>query len=117
MFGANFSCKISPWLATGCLSPRFMFDEIKKSAARKVDGNGPSAGGMNWLMFELLWRDFFRTYTNDCRVLTFLPILMTAASVSHRACFRFITKKCSSPKKMLESAPATASTGSLALAC
>ncbi|KAF9610959.1 hypothetical protein IFM89_026047, partial [Coptis chinensis] len=59
MFGANFSCKISPWLATGCLSPRFMFDEIKKSAARKVGGNGQSAGGMNWLMFELLWRDFF----------------------------------------------------------
>ena len=34
IFGANFSCKISPWLATGCLSPRFMFEELKKTAMR-----------------------------------------------------------------------------------
>lgn len=34
IYGANFSCKISPWLATGCLSPRYMFDELKKSATR-----------------------------------------------------------------------------------
>ncbi|GAB2281608.1 1,3-beta-glucanosyltransferase, variant 2 [Dionaea muscipula] len=34
IYGANFSCKISPWLAMGCLSPRFMFDEIKKTAPR-----------------------------------------------------------------------------------
>lgn len=37
IYGANFSCKISPWLTMGCLSPRFMFDEIKKSASRYVD--------------------------------------------------------------------------------
>lgn len=34
IYGANFSCKISPWLAMGCLSPRFMFDELKKNANR-----------------------------------------------------------------------------------
>lgn len=34
IYGANFSCKISPWLAMGCLSPRFMFDELKKTANR-----------------------------------------------------------------------------------
>lgn len=34
IYGANFSCKISPWLATGCLSPRSMFDELKKTASR-----------------------------------------------------------------------------------
>ncbi|KAI7757396.1 hypothetical protein M8C21_001925, partial [Ambrosia artemisiifolia] len=34
MYGAKFSCKISPWLAMGCLSPRYMFDELKKSASR-----------------------------------------------------------------------------------
>lgn len=34
IYGANFSCKISPWLAMGCLSPRSMFDELKKSASR-----------------------------------------------------------------------------------
>lgn len=34
IYGANFSCKISPWLAMGCLSPREMFDELKKTASR-----------------------------------------------------------------------------------
>ncbi|KAF3322775.1 blue-light photoreceptor PHR2-like protein [Carex littledalei] len=66
IYGANFSCKISPWLATGCLSPRFMFEELKKtatnviSAATASKSNTSSDNGMNWLMFELLWRDFFR---------------------------------------------------------
>ena len=31
IYGANFSCKISPWLAMGCLFPRSMFDELKKN--------------------------------------------------------------------------------------
>ncbi|KAK4482174.1 hypothetical protein RD792_009315 [Penstemon davidsonii] len=71
IYGANFSCKISPWLAMGCLSPRSMFDELKKSASsmisaasnKKYGGNGKSDTGMNWLMYELLWRDFFRFIT------------------------------------------------------
>lgn len=100
IYGANFSCKISPWLTIGCISPRSMFDEIKKTAARcafnlllfpflsqttllllekyvltieinlidrtisaaanRNDGASSADTGMNWLMFELLWRDFFR---------------------------------------------------------
>lgn len=90
IYGANFSCKISPWLAMGCLSPRSIFDELKKTATRTIsassngnDGGSPDTG-MNWLMYELLWRDFFR----------------------------FITKKYSS--KQLEAAPATACTGAFA---
>ncbi|CAA0828216.1 Blue-light photoreceptor PHR2 [Striga hermonthica] len=71
IYGANFSCKISPWLAMGCLSPRSMFDEIKKSASSMMSGasntkNGAASSndtGMNWLMYELLWRDFFRFIT------------------------------------------------------
>ncbi|XP_020204347.1 blue-light photoreceptor PHR2 [Cajanus cajan] len=94
IYGANFSCKISPWLAMGCLSPRTMYDELKKTATRAVSasvngnngGNGSSKTGSNWLMFELMWRDFFR----------------------------FITKKYSSAKKQLEAAPATACAGALA---
>lgn len=34
IYGANFSCKISPWLAMGCLSPRRMFEDLKKSTSR-----------------------------------------------------------------------------------
>ncbi|KAI3506614.1 hypothetical protein L1887_21174 [Cichorium endivia] len=67
IYGANFSCKISPWLAMGCLSPRSMFDELKKSASRTVSSSASNGkdddGGMNWLMYELLWRDFFRFIT------------------------------------------------------
>ncbi|KAD3338174.1 hypothetical protein E3N88_33695 [Mikania micrantha] len=67
IYGANFSCKISPWLAMGCLSPRSMFDELKKSASRTISAasNQKDGGdsGLNWLMYELLWRDFFRFIT------------------------------------------------------
>ncbi|KAK8521857.1 hypothetical protein V6N12_066436 [Hibiscus sabdariffa] len=71
IYGANFSCKISPWLAMGCLSPRSMLDELKKTTNRSVsatskknDGvSGSPDTGTNWLMFELLWRDFFRFIT------------------------------------------------------
>ncbi|KAL5701298.1 deoxyribodipyrimidine photo-lyase [Ranunculus cassubicifolius] len=93
IYGANFSCKISPWLAMGCLSPRFMFDELKKTATRTISAaktpkpnNGGNGDGLNWLMFELLWRDFFR----------------------------FITKKYSSPKKITDGTPVTACTGAFA---
>ncbi|XP_019056289.1 PREDICTED: blue-light photoreceptor PHR2-like, partial [Tarenaya hassleriana] len=33
VYGSNFSCKISPWLAMGCISPRSMFDELKKTVS------------------------------------------------------------------------------------
>ncbi|KAF5185722.1 Blue-light photoreceptor phr2, partial [Thalictrum thalictroides] len=67
IYGANISYKISPWLAMGCLSPQFMFDELKKTATRtiapstpKSGGFGSSGNGLNWLMCELLLWDFFR---------------------------------------------------------
>lgn len=73
LYGANFSCKISPWLALGCLSPRRMFEDLKKSAssggsmkttvAMKTSEMGSEDNGLNWLVFELLWRDFFRFIT------------------------------------------------------
>ncbi|XP_076921090.1 blue-light photoreceptor PHR2-like [Bidens hawaiensis] len=66
IYGANFSCKISPWLAVGCVSPRAVFNELKKSTSRTISAspNGKDGdSGMNWLMYELLWRDFFRFVT------------------------------------------------------
>ncbi|KAB5527425.1 hypothetical protein DKX38_021272 [Salix brachista] len=94
IYGANFSCKISPWLTLGCISPRSMLDELKKTATGTISGASNRSGGgsgspdteMNWFMFELLWRDFFR----------------------------FITKKCSAPRKQLEATPATACTSAFA---
>ncbi|KAJ0829655.1 putative (6-4)DNA photolyase [Helianthus annuus] len=67
VYGASFSCKISPWLALGCISPRAVFDELKNSASSTVSagsiGKDGGDSGMNWLMYELLWRDFFRFIT------------------------------------------------------
>lgn len=34
VYGATFSCKIVPWLTNGCISPRTMFDELKKTASK-----------------------------------------------------------------------------------
>lgn len=72
LYGANFSCKISPWLALGCLSPRRMFEDLKKSRSSagvmptlpvNTLGTGNEDHRLNWVLFELLWRDFFRFIT------------------------------------------------------
>lgn len=70
--GPTFSCKISPWLALGCISPRTVYHEMLQQLGTlgsfgssseegcAQTGQGQRALGSNWLMFELLWRDFFR---------------------------------------------------------
>ncbi|OWM78081.1 hypothetical protein CDL15_Pgr018650 [Punica granatum] len=67
IYGANFSSKIAPWLTNGCISPRTMFDELKKTASNAISAaikpNDGGDGGSNWLMNEFLWRDFFRFVT------------------------------------------------------
>jgi len=55
MVGADYSSKFSAWLALGCISPRYIYAEIKKY--EKQFGANDST---YWLVFELLWRDFFR---------------------------------------------------------
>lgn len=55
MVGADYSSKFSAWLAMGCISPRYIHTEIKKY--EKEFGANDST---YWLVFELLWRDFFR---------------------------------------------------------
>ncbi len=53
--GIAYSSKFSPWLATGALSARRVFTDLKtfESAHGANDGT-------YWLWFELLWRDYFR---------------------------------------------------------
>jgi deoxyribodipyrimidine photo-lyase len=55
MVGKNYSSKFSAWLALGCISPRTIYQEIKKYELQF--GANEST---YWLVFELLWRDFFR---------------------------------------------------------
>ena len=55
LVGADYSSKFSAWLGLGCISPRFIYDELKKYEL-KFGANDSTY----WLVFELLWRDYFR---------------------------------------------------------
>jgi deoxyribodipyrimidine photo-lyase len=55
LLGWDFSSKFSAWLALGCISPKQIHHEVKKF--EKLYGASDST---YWLIFELLWRDFFR---------------------------------------------------------
>ena len=62
MVGSEYSTKFSPWLAAGCLSPRQIYSEI-----RRYESEHGSNQSTYWVIFELLWRDYFRS---DIRQLT-----------------------------------------------
>jgi len=55
LLGADYSSKLSPWLAHGCLSPRYVHDEVRRYEDERVSNRDTY-----WLLFELLWRDFFQ---------------------------------------------------------
>jgi len=58
LIGENYSSKFSPWLANGSLSTKKIFSDIKKFE-KEVEANESTY----WLVFELLWRDYFRFVT------------------------------------------------------
>jgi deoxyribodipyrimidine photo-lyase len=53
--GRDYSSKFSPFLAQGCISPKKIFDEIKRYEQERTKNKSTY-----WLIFELYWRDFFR---------------------------------------------------------
>ncbi|GFR76255.1 cryptochrome DASH-like [Elysia marginata] len=54
MIGSDYSTKFSPWLAHGCISPRKIYWEIKKYEKERTSNQSTY-----WVIFELLWRDYF----------------------------------------------------------
>ena len=42
-------------IALGCLSPRYIYKQVKDYEVKRVKNDSTY-----WLVFELLWRDFFR---------------------------------------------------------
>lgn len=71
-YGSNFASSIAPWLATGCLSPRRMLEDVKAAlcqaggaaaTAREAGAAPAPQPPLTWVRFELLWRDFFRFMT------------------------------------------------------
>lgn len=55
MLAPDDASRLSPWLAHGCLSPRLVLD-----AVRRYERARGRTDETYWLVFELLWRDYFR---------------------------------------------------------
>lgn len=52
--GLDYSSKFSPYLALGCISARLIYETVKKYEA-EIKKNQSTW----WLVFELVWRDYF----------------------------------------------------------
>ena len=59
MLGEDYSTKLSPWLAAGCISPRRIVSDIRRYEATRVKNKDTY-----WLIFELTFRDYFRYYVH-----------------------------------------------------
>lgn len=57
MLGEDYSTKFSPWLAHGNLSPRLIAQECKRYEQERVANKSTY-----WVVFELLWRDYFKFF-------------------------------------------------------
>lgn len=55
LIGSDYSSKFSAWLAQGCISPKMIYHEVKKYERERKKNKSTY-----WMIFELLWRDFFR---------------------------------------------------------
>ncbi|KAA0038767.1 cryptochrome DASH [Cucumis melo var. makuwa] len=55
MLGPDYSTKFSPWLASGSISPRLIHEEVRRYE-REREANQSTY----WVLFELIWRDYFR---------------------------------------------------------
>jgi deoxyribodipyrimidine photo-lyase len=55
LVGMDYSSKLSPWLSNGSLSARMIWHAVKKYES-EVESNDSTY----WLIFEFLWRDYFK---------------------------------------------------------
>lgn len=57
MVGEDYSSKFSAYLSHGSISPRYIHAQCRKYERERIKNNSTY-----WLVFELLWRDYFRYY-------------------------------------------------------
>lgn len=57
MIGGDYSTKFAPWLAHGCVSPRYIAKECSRYEEERVANKSTY-----WVVFELLWRDYFKFF-------------------------------------------------------
>lgn len=55
LIGQAYSTKFSAYLSLGCLSPKLVYHEIKR-----FEENVTANDSTYWVIFEVLWREFFR---------------------------------------------------------
>jgi deoxyribodipyrimidine photo-lyase len=55
LLGPDYSSKFSAWQALGCLSPRYIYEEVQRYEKERKKNDSTY-----WLVFELIWRDYFR---------------------------------------------------------
>ncbi|WP_126767690.1 DASH family cryptochrome [Aliidiomarina iranensis] len=55
LIGADYSSKLSPWLNLGCIAP----SQVLRAVREYERAHGENAS-TEWLIVELLWRDFFQ---------------------------------------------------------
>ncbi|TDS11571.1 deoxyribodipyrimidine photo-lyase (single-stranded DNA-specific) [Maribacter caenipelagi] len=55
LIGVDYSSKLSAWLANGSISPRIIYWEVKKFESDIIKNQDTY-----WLIFELIWRDYFK---------------------------------------------------------
>ena len=57
MLGADYSTKLSPWLAHGCVSPREVARQCRQYEEVRVANKSTY-----WVVFEMLWRDYCKFF-------------------------------------------------------
>eukprot|EP01006_Ploeotia_vitrea_P019562 TRINITY_DN51771_c0_g1_i1.p1 TRINITY_DN51771_c0_g1~~TRINITY_DN51771_c0_g1_i1.p1 ORF type:complete len:560 (-),score=51.74 TRINITY_DN51771_c0_g1_i1:672-2351(-) len=57
LLGDDYATRLSPWLAVGAISPRKIYWEIKAYEDKRVANKSTY-----WVIFEMIWRDFFRFF-------------------------------------------------------
>ncbi|MDN3493360.1 DASH family cryptochrome [Winogradskyella bathintestinalis] len=55
LVGVDYSSKFSSWLANGCISARTIYWQVKKFEKEYFKNQSTY-----WLIFELIWRDYFK---------------------------------------------------------
>lgn len=55
LLGRDYSSKFSAYLASGCLSPKLIAHQVFRYEKERTKNDSTY-----WLIFELMWRDFFR---------------------------------------------------------
>ncbi|MCS6820708.1 MAG: DASH family cryptochrome [Microscillaceae bacterium] len=68
LLGKKYSSKLSAWLALGCISVRYVYEQVQEYE-KQIKKNESTY----WLIFELIWRDYFRFIAKKYKNAIFKP--------------------------------------------